>query len=174
MSKNNSMKNAFSVIIAMGSNLGYRTFASKDVLEAALITLFRRGISQVNRSCWWKSKAWPDPSQPAFFNGVVTAKTALSPLELMALLLDIEVQFGRERNQANAPRPLDLDLIAYEDFVLDLPGLILPHPRAAERRFVMGPLAEIAPDWVHPVLNQTALYLSQHALVGQDAAPEAY
>ena len=168
------MKNDFSVIIALGSNLGYRTQGSKDVLEAALVTLFKRGISQVNRSCWWRSKAWPDPSQPAFFNGVVTARTGLEPLEVMALLLDIEAQFGRERSGANAPRPLDLDLIAYEDWVMDLPGLVLPHPRAAERRFVMGPLAEIAPDWVHPVLNQTALYLSQHASVGQDAAPEAY
>jgi 2-amino-4-hydroxy-6-hydroxymethyldihydropteridine diphosphokinase len=166
------MKNDFSVIIALGSNLGYRTLASKDVLEAALVTLFKRGISQVNRSCWWRSKAWPDPSQPAFFNGVVTARTGLEPLEVMALLLEIEAQFGRERSGANAPRPLDLDLIAYEDWVMDLPGLVLPHPRAAERRFVMGPLAEIAPDWVHPVLNQTALYLSKHASVGQDAAPE--
>lgn len=101
------------------------------------------------------------------------ARTTLEPLEVMSLLLDIEVQFGRERSGANAPRPLDLDLIAYEDWVLDLPGLVLPHPRAAERRFVMGPLAQIAPDWVHPVLNQTALYLSQHAAVGLDAVPEA-
>ena len=105
---------------------------------------------------------------------MVTARTALGPLEVMALLLDIEAQFGRERSGANAPRPLDLDLIAYEDRVIDLPGLVLPHPRAAERCFVMGPLAQIAPDWVHPVLNQTALYLSKHASVGQDAAPEAY
>lgn len=167
------MKNDFSVIIALGSNLGYRTQGPKDVLEAALVTLFKRGISQVNRSCWWQSRAWPDPSQPAFYNGIITAKTALEPAPLMALLLDIETQFGRERSRANAPRPLDLDLIAYEDLVMDLPGLVLPHPRAAERRFVMGPLAQIAPDWVHPVLNQTALYLSQHASVGLDAAPEA-
>jgi len=167
------MKNDVSVIIALGSNLEYQTLSSKDILEAALRTLFKRGISQVNRSSWWRSSAWPDPSQPLFFNGVVMARTTLEPLEVMSLLLDIEVQFGRERSGANAPRPLDLDLIAYEDWVLDLPSLVLPHPRAAERRFVMGPLAQIAPDWVHPVLNQTALYLSQHAAVGLDAVPEA-
>jgi 2-amino-4-hydroxy-6-hydroxymethyldihydropteridine diphosphokinase len=167
------MKNDFSVIIALGSNLGYQTLSSKDVLEAALRTLFKRGISQVNRSSWWRSSAWPDPSQPPFFNGVVMARTTLEPLEVMTLLLDIEAQFGRERSAANAPRPLDLDLIAYEDWILELPGLVLPHPRAAERRFVMGPLAQIAPDWMHPGLNQTALFLSKHASVGQDAAPEA-
>ena len=80
-------------------------------------------------------------------------------------------QFGRKRGLANAPRTLDIDLIAYGRRVIDAPGLSLPHPRAAERRFVMGPLAEIAPDWMHPTLDQTAAELAEQASVGADAAP---
>jgi 2-amino-4-hydroxy-6-hydroxymethyldihydropteridine diphosphokinase len=91
----------------------------------------------------------------------------------MQFLLEIEAQFGRERGLANAPRPLDLDLIAYGDLVEAGPDLILPHPRAADRRFVMGPLAEIAPDWVHPVLGQSAQALFEQASIGLDAEPIA-
>ena len=101
------------------------------------------------RSCWEISKQY-DPS---------IAKN--SP------------RFGRGRAGPNAPRTLDLDLIAYGRQVIEAPGLILPHPRAAERRFVMGPLAEIAPGWRHPLLNRTAAELAASATVGVDAAPVA-
>ena len=167
------MKNDNCIIIALGSNLGSLDLESKDVLEAALDVLFKRGIGQVKRSSWWRSKAWPDPEQPGFLNGVVWARTDLNHFDVLALLLEVEAQFGRQRGLANAPRPLDLDLIAYADLVVDAPGLILPHPRAAERRFVMGPLAEIAPDWVHPVLKLTAQALFERASIGLDAAPDA-
>ena len=89
----------------------------------------------------------------------------------MAMLLQIELKFGRTRSATNAARTLDLDLIALGDQVVDGTDLVLPHPRAAERRFVMGPLAEIAPDWVHPVLGKTASELFQTATVGMDAEP---
>ena len=75
------------------------------------------------------------------------------------------------RWKPRSPRTLDLDLIAYGRRVIDAPGLTLPHPRAHERRFVMGPLAEIAPGWVHPTLGRTAAELAAEARVGQDAAP---
>ena len=98
-------------------------------------------------------------------------RTALGPREVLETLLRIERRFGRDRSVANAPRTLDLDLIAHGRTVMDAPGLVLPHPRATERRFVMGPLAEIAPGWVHPVLGGTAAELAAAATVGADATP---
>jgi 2-amino-4-hydroxy-6-hydroxymethyldihydropteridine diphosphokinase len=89
------------------------------------------------------------------------------------MLMEVEGEFGRRRGEANAPRTLDLDLIAYGREVIDRPGLIVPHPRAHERLFVMGPLAEIAPDWRHPVSVLTARDLAARAAVGRDATPFA-
>ena len=89
----------------------------------------------------------------------------------MDALLGVEAAFGRRRSAPNDPRTLDLDLIAHGRVVIDQPGLVLPHPRADQRRFVMGPLAEVSPDWVHPVLGSTARDLARHAAVGADAAP---
>ncbi|MDP2765427.1 MAG: 2-amino-4-hydroxy-6-hydroxymethyldihydropteridine diphosphokinase, partial [Brevundimonas sp.] len=114
--------------------------------------------------------AWPDPEDPPFLNGVVIVRTGLDPHALMAALGRIEEVFGRRRGAANAPRTLDLDLIAYGRVSGDLEGLILPHPRAAERRFVMGPLAEIAPAWRHPG-GDTAESLARRASIGKDARP---
>ncbi len=90
----------------------------------------------------------------------------------MAALGRIEDAFGRTRATRNAPRTLDLDLIAYGREKGDCAGLILPHPRAADRLFVMGPLAEIAPDWLHPTLGDTAAALAKRAAVGRDAHPK--
>lgn len=94
---------------------------------------------------------------------------------MLEALFSIEQAFERTREARNAPRTLDLDLIAYGREVFDAPdgapGLILPHPRAHERRFVMGPLAEIAPAWRHPVLGRTAASLAARAQVGRDATP---
>ena len=89
---------------------------------------------------------------------------------MLAGLLAVEAALGRTRSERNAPRTLDLDLIAYGREVRAGPGLTLPHPRAHERRFVMGPLAEIAPAWIHPVLGQTAVALAAAARVGADAS----
>ena len=87
----------------------------------------------------------------------------------MESLLAIEAALGRRRTIRNAPRTLDLDLIAHGRTILDIPDLTLPHPRAHDRRFVMGPLAEIAPGWMHPLLGQTAEVLAGTARVGVDA-----
>ena len=115
--------------------------------------------------------AWPNPDDPAFLNGAIIVRTDHPPHELMTALGRIEDAFGRERSVRNAPRTLDLDLIAYGRLSGDLEGLILPHPRAAERRFVMGPIAEIAPAWVHPTQGGRADDLAQTASVGSDAHP---
>ena len=158
------------IIVALGCNDPGAWRDCRQALEAALARFRAEGIDVVARSSWWRSVAWPDPNDPPFLNGVVIVHTAHGPHELMAALGRIEEAFGRQRAAANAPRTLDLDLIAYGRTTGDLAGLILPHPRAAVRKFVMGPLAEIAPGWRHPD-GQTALALAERASVGNDATP---
>ena len=159
------------VLIALGSNLSGGFASSKGLLEAAVARLSAVGLRVVKRSSWWRSAAWPDPTAPDYLNGLAIVETLLEPAEVMGALKKIEREFGRERAEKNAPRTLDLDLIAHGRTVLDGSDLILPHPRAAERLFVMGPLAEIAPEWRHPVLGETARALAARATVGCDAAP---
>jgi len=91
--------------------------------------------------------------QPLFLNAAAVGSTLLSPRDVLELLLGIERERGRERPHVNAPRTLDLDLILYGDSVIDEPGLVVPHPRFRERRFVLEPLAEVAPDLVDPVTH---------------------
>ncbi|MBI5940452.1 MAG: 2-amino-4-hydroxy-6-hydroxymethyldihydropteridine diphosphokinase [Caulobacterales bacterium] len=157
--------------MALGSNLAGAHGACEALLEAALATFAAHGLTVTARSGWWRSAAWPDPTAPAYVNGVVLVETALTPREALEVLHAIERAFGRERHEPNAARTLDLDLIAHGRLVLDEPGLHLPHPRAHERLFVMGPLARIAPDWRHPVLGETAAALAGRATVGTDARP---
>ena len=157
------------VFVALGCNDKGVWADCAEALEAALARFRAEGIDVVARSSWWRSQAWPDPTDPPFLNGVVRVRTAHDPHALMAALGRIEEAFGRTRAARNAPRTLDLDLIAYGRVQGDCDGLILPHPRAAERLFVMGPLAEIVPGWVHPVLGETAEALAKAALVGTDA-----
>jgi len=158
------------VIVALGCNDKGVWPSCRDALEAALARFRSEGIDVVARSSWWSSQAWPDPTDPPFLNGVVFVKTALDPHALMATLGRIEEAFGRQRSTRNAPRTLDLDLIAYGRQSGDCDGLILPHPRAAERLFVMGPLAEIAPEWSHPAGGMASM-LANAASVGGDARP---
>jgi 2-amino-4-hydroxy-6-hydroxymethyldihydropteridine diphosphokinase len=169
--KNKSNSSDDAVIIALGSNLRGGMASIESLLEAALQALDAAGLRIVARSCWWRSAAWPDPSQPDYRNGVAIVETTLAPREALNKLLRIEAAFGRRRGEPNAARTLDLDLVAFGRRVTEEPGLTLPHPRAAERRFVMGPLAEIAPDWRHPVLKKTAAALAGAAAVGRDATP---
>ncbi len=160
-----------SVVVAMGGNLAFQGRGVQAVMQAALDALAASGLEPLARSRWWRSAAWPDPSKPPFLNAVTLVRTGLDPRETLEALLAVEAASGRRRGEANAPRTLDLDLIAYGRLVIDEPGLTLPHPRAAERRFVMGPLAEIAPLWRHPVSDETAETLAARAPVGADARP---
>ena len=141
------------------------------MLEEALARFPAVGLKILKRSGWWRSTAWPDPNDPEYRNGVALVEANAGPQSVLQALLDLEADMGRDRAQRNAPRTLDLDLIAYGRDVLDTPSLIVPHPRAHERLFVMGPLAEIAPEWRHPVLRRTAADLAVTAQVGGDATP---
>ena len=100
--------------------------------------------------------------QPRFLNAAVLLETELTPLPLLHALQSIELAMGRDRSETaipKGPRTLDLDLLWFDNLLLELPDLILPHPALHERRFVLEPLAEIAPDWFHPILKKTASQL---------------
>ncbi len=157
------------MVVALGSNLAGAHASREALLEAALARFAARGLTVTARSGWWSSAAWPDPSAPGFLNGAALVATELTPEQTLAALHAIERDFGRTRAATNAPRTLDLDLIAHGRVIVDAPGLTLPHPRAHERLFVMGPLAAIAPDWRHPVTGETAATLSAAATGGGDA-----
>jgi len=159
------------VFIALGSNLAGAFSSSRSLLEATLGCLSLTGLNVTHRSRWWRSVAWPDQTGPDYLNGVILVETQLAAREIMPALLTFEAKFGRGRDAPNAPRTLDLDLIAFGRSIIAEPGLTVPHPRAAERRFVMGPLADIAPDWRHPVLGCSAASLARSAPIGIDAQP---
>lgn len=157
--------------MALGGNLAGDFASCEALLEAALARFPQAGLPVLARSGWWRSAAWPDPAGPEYRNGVAIVEAKAGPQAVLEALFAIETSFGRQRTLRNAARTLDLDLIAYGRQVIAAPGLVLPHPRAHERRFVMGPLAEIAPGWRHPVLGSTAAELAASATVGRDAAP---
>jgi len=157
------------IVAALGSNLAGGRESSVAVLEAALARFAGVGLKVVSVSSFWRSASWPDPSKPDYINAVALVETSLGPAEALQALHRLEDEFGRERSSPNAPRVLDLDLIAHGRTISAAPAL--PHPRAADRLFVMGPLAEIAPGWRHPVLGATAAALAETATVGRDATP---
>lgn len=164
--------------MALGGNLPGPFGSCEALLEEALARFPAAGLNVLERSSWWRSAAWPDPKGPEYRNGIALveaggAGASATPEAMLAALLQIERGLGRERGDRNAPRTLDLDLIAFGREAREGPDLTLPHPRAHERLFVMGPLAEIAPGWTHPVSGRTAADLAAAALVGRDAKPAA-
>lgn len=140
------------IYIGLGANLPRQQMTPVETLRAALDALADAGISPVQTSSFWRSPAWPDPAKPEYVNAVCRVVSDEAPGRLMQILLDIETRFGRVREARWDSRSLDLDLIDYRGEVRDeAPHLILPHPRALERAFVLLPLREIAPDWRDPV-----------------------
>ena len=137
------------VWLALGSNLGDRLAN----LQAAIAALHPEArVLQI--SPVYETPPWGYTDQPAFLNQVVQAETTLTPAGLLKKLKHIEARLGRRATFRNGPRLIDLDILFYDDLVLDNPGLAIPHPRLAERAFVLVPLADLAPDWPHPVLKQ--------------------
>lgn len=145
------------ILVGLGSNLTTAQFpTSEQILEAAINALIKRNIEVLQRSSWYRSAPIPASDQPWFVNGVASLRTQMAPQDLLQALHDVEAEYGRIRGARNASRTLDLDLLAYRDLVIDEPGgLKLPHPRLAERAFVLQPLAELAPCWRHPVMGLT-------------------
>ena len=145
------------ILIGIGSNLAAPPFASPlDTASAALAQLPELGITVARRSRWYLTQPMPPSDQPWYANGVAAVESALAPAELLRSLLALEVRFGRRRSIRNAARSLDLDLLDYDGRQCRNGRLTLPHPRLHERRFVLAPLVEIAPDWRHPLLRVSA------------------
>ena len=142
------------ILIGLGANLNSPAGPPQETLASALGAMAARRIRVLKVSRFYRTPAWPNPADPPFTNAVVRVQTPLGPVGLLEALHAIEDEFGRIREAANAPRTLDLDLLDYDGRVEGGPPE-LPHPRIAERAFVLVPINDIAPDWRHPKSGKT-------------------
>jgi 2-amino-4-hydroxy-6-hydroxymethyldihydropteridine diphosphokinase len=143
-----------SIFIGAGANLSHPVHgAPRQALEAAFAELGRRGVSVIRVSPWYRTAPVPVSDQPWYVNAVAEVVTKLAPDRLLLALHEVEQAFGRVRTVANAARMIDLDLLDFQGkTAAGGPGrAILPHPRMAARAFVLRPLADLVPDWRHPV-----------------------
>ncbi|MFQ5783460.1 MAG: 2-amino-4-hydroxy-6-hydroxymethyldihydropteridine diphosphokinase [Alphaproteobacteria bacterium] len=159
------------ILIGLGANLPSAHGTPRETCEAALAALDAAGVRILRRSRWYRSAPVPPSSQPWFVNGVAALETTLDPAALLALLLDIEHRFGRVREARWEARRLDLDLLDYRGQLRAAPPPELPHPRLAERAFVLLPLAEVAPAWRHPRLGMPLEALIAALPEGQEIDP---
>jgi 2-amino-4-hydroxy-6-hydroxymethyldihydropteridine diphosphokinase len=147
-------------LLGIGGNLDSpRWGPARETLSAALDALAGEGVAITARSAWYRSAPVPASDQPWFVNAVAAVDTALEAGDLLAVMQAIETRFGRVRSVRDAARTVDLDLLDHRGQRIEGPTLVLPHPRLHQRRFVLEPLAEIAPGWRHPILGQTARQL---------------
>ena len=155
--------------IALGSNLG----DPRAILDGALQALQKSPDIDLKTCSNFYNTVAVGPPQPDFLNACAVLETNLSPRSLLHKLLDIEASFGRERREKWGPRTLDLDLLLFDDRIISEPGLSIPHPHMGERAFVLVPLCEIAPHWIHPGIQKAIADLIQTVnCSGVTLAPE--
>ncbi len=138
------------IYLALGTNLGDRPAN----LRAAIVALAPQ-VRVTAESRIYETEPWGFTEQPSFLNMAIRAETDLPPAELLAFLKRLESDLGRVPTFRNGPRLIDIDILFYDDLILDTPPLVIPHPRLHERDFVLVPLADLAPDLIHPILNQS-------------------
>ncbi|MCX6293125.1 MAG: 2-amino-4-hydroxy-6-hydroxymethyldihydropteridine diphosphokinase [Sphingobacteriales bacterium] len=137
--------------LLLGSNLKnpeQQLFSARNLIIAEIGEI-------INTSSLYATAAWGNTNQPDFLNQVIVVNTDFSAITLMETILNIEANMGRIRTQKNAPREIDIDILFFNNDIIDLPELIVPHPLLQERKFVLIPLSEIAPNYKHPILIKT-------------------
>ena len=150
------------VYLSLGSNIGDRETRLRDAMWRLESAGTVRSVSSI-----YETEPVEFTDQPRFLNCAVTLETSSTPEQLMQQLLEIELAMGRQRLQKKGPRPIDLDILLFGDDVVNSPALTIPHPAMQHRRFVLEPLAEIAPDARHPVLKKTVRELLEELPSGQ-------
>jgi 2-amino-4-hydroxy-6-hydroxymethyldihydropteridine diphosphokinase len=140
-----------SVFLLLGSNLGNRPL----LLQTAIAEIAKRVGPVLDKSALYETQSWGKTGEPDYLNQVVFLKTELSANNVLKEILEIEVGMGRKRYEKWGSRLIDIDILFYNDEIIKQNGLEIPHPQLHNRRFTLEPLAEIAPDWVHPILNKT-------------------
>jgi 2-amino-4-hydroxy-6-hydroxymethyldihydropteridine diphosphokinase len=148
------------VYLGLGSNLGDR----RNSLRRARRLLSDDLLRILRSSSLYETAPVELAEQPPFLNQVVEAETYLTPEELLERAAHVEEQLGRQRSIPKGPRTVDIDILLYDQQVIDAPGLTIPHPSMHQRRFVLEPLAELAPDLVHPILRRTVRSLRKDTL----------
>ena len=159
------------ILIGLGANLpGADHSSPRDTLESALGEIEAGGVTVVARSGWYASAPVPASDQPDYVNAVAQLETDLPPGPLLTLLHDIETRLGRERSVRDAARVIDIDLLDYHGKI-DAGWPVLPHPRMADRAFVLRPLQDIAPAWNHPATGEGVAALLARAADRDDVRP---
>lgn len=150
------VRKSATALVALGANLPHDGVSGAALLARAVMALRSAGLPPVALSGVWETPAWPPSDQPNYSNAAVEIDSVgFTPEALYQRLRDLEAAFGRDRRERWGPRTLDLDIIAMDGFVGVFGAVKLPHKRMHERRFVLAPLAEIAPDWRHPDLKMS-------------------
>ena len=137
--------------LLLGGNIGDRL----SYLEQGILAIEKTGGNVIKRSAVYETAAWGKENQQPFLNVALEIKTMKSPTDLLKATAAIEASLGRQREEHWGARTLDIDLLFYEDAIIDLPELKIPHPFLHERRFALTPMAEIAPVFYHPILHKT-------------------
>ncbi len=146
------------IIIGIGGNIKSEDGTHSINIASKAISYFKDySINVTDQSSWYETEPIPKSVQPNFFNCIIFANTILSEIDVLRSLHEIEYKLGRRRRVVNEARVIDLDLIDYSNKVLTSNDVIIPHPRAHQRRFVMEPLAELNQNWVHPILKMNVL-----------------
>lgn len=139
------------IAIALGSNMGNRL----EMLRRALAEIGNAGFEITAKSRVWETRPWGVTDQPRFLNMCVTALSRLEPPKMLVSLMEAERRIGRKKGERWGPRLIDIDILLIGNEIISLQDLTVPHPHMHERRFVLAPLAEIAPDMRHPKLGKT-------------------